>query len=130
VKVCARAKYTIEELAAKTLLPLAQLKATIEKYNSDAKAGTDTEFKKAYFFKPLNPPYYAIKNRVVRYKTNGGLAINEKCQVVDKANNPIPNLYAAGSCQGETTPNVHDVCAIGMHAGQNIAMALGKGKSS
>ena len=120
---------TIEELAEKTYLPLAQLKATIEKYNTDAKAGKDTEFGKTTAFVALKPPYYAVPSRVVRYKTNGGLSMNDKCQVVDKAGTPIANLYAAGSCQGETTPNVHDVCAIGMHAGQQIAAALGKGKT-
>lgn len=115
---------SIEELAQKTGIPLEALKRTIERYNADAAAGTDTEFGKKVAFTPLKPPFYGIKNNVVRYKTNGGLAINEKCQVVDKANNPLPNLYAAGACQGETTPNVHDVCAIGMHAGQQIAAAL------
>lgn len=115
---------TIEELAAQTMLPYESLKATIEKYNSDAEAGEDTEFAKMVSFTPLTAPYYAVKNDVVRYKTAGGLSINEKAEVVDKADNPIPNLYAAGSCQGETTPNVHDVCAIGMHAGQMMVEAL------
>lgn len=61
---------------------------------------------------------------LVRYKTYGGVAISEKCQVMDKTNNPIANLYAAGACQGETPPNVHDVCAIGTHAGQQMAAAV------
>lgn len=115
---------TIEELAEKTYLPYETLKATIEKYNADAENGEDTEFGKMVAFSPLQAPYYAVKSNLVRYKTAGGLSINEKTQVVDKAGNPIPNLFAAGSCQGETTPNVHDVSAIGMHAGQMIAAEL------
>lgn len=115
---------TISELAEKIMVPAATLEATIEKYNADAEAGEDTEFGKKLGFYPMKAPYIAIKNQVVRYKTDGGLKINEFCQVVDKAEDPIPNLYAAGSCTGETTPNVHDVFAIGMHAGEMIAKEL------
>jgi fumarate reductase flavoprotein subunit len=115
---------TIEELAAKTRTPFEQLKTTMDKYNEDAKAGTDTEFKKATAFTPINPPYYAVPSTIVRYKTNGGLDINANCEVVDRGKTPIKNLYAAGSCQGQTTPNVNDVCAIGMHAGQQMAASL------
>lgn len=117
---------TVEELAAKTHIPFEQLKATIDKYNEDAKTGTDTEFKKAVAFTPISAPYYAIPSTVVRYKTNGGLDINVNCEVLDRAKTPIPNLYAAGACQGQTTPNVNDVCAVGMHAGQQMAAALKK----
>ncbi|MEM4188860.1 MAG: FAD-dependent oxidoreductase [Candidatus Methanomethylicaceae archaeon] len=115
---------TIEELAEKTLLPYENLKATIEKYNSDAEKGEDTEFGKKVCFYPLKPPYYAVKNKLVRYKATGGLSINERAQVIDRAGNPIPNLFAAGSCQGETTPNVADAFAVGMLAGQIMAQEL------
>jgi hypothetical protein len=115
---------TVEELAEKMMVPVDSLVTTIEKYNADAEAGEDTEFQKRVAFKPIEAPYYAAKNVVVRYKTGGGLKINEKCEVINRAGDAIPNLYAAGSCQGETTPNVHDVSAIGMHAGQMIAEAL------
>lgn len=117
---------TIEELASKTQMPLEQLKTTIDKYNEDASAGTDTEFKKTTAFYPLQAPYYAVPSTIVRYKTNGGLDVNANCEVVDRAKTPIANLYAAGSCQGQTTPNVNDVCALGMHAGQQMAMAIKK----
>ena len=33
------------------------LKATIEKYNSDAEAGEDTEFGKSVAFTPLTAPF-------------------------------------------------------------------------
>lgn len=115
---------TIEELAEKIMVPVETLTATIEKYNADAEAGEDTEFGKTLGFYALKAPYIAIKSQVVRYKTEGGLKINEFCQVVDKAEEPIANLFAAGSCTGETTPNVHDVFAIGMHAGDNIIKEL------
>jgi succinate dehydrogenase/fumarate reductase flavoprotein subunit len=117
---------TLEELAEKTHIPFQQLKATVDKYNADAQAGTDTEFKKTTAFMPISAPYYAIPSTIVRYKTNGGLDINVNCEVVDRGKNVIANLYAAGSCQGQTTPNVNDVCALGMHAGQKMVAALKK----
>ena len=115
---------TVEELAAKMMVPVETLKATVEKYNTDAEAGEDTVFGKSFGFTPLKAPFYALKNRVVRYKTNGGLRIDKDCRVLNRFDEAIPNVYAAGSCQGETTPNVHDVSAIGMHAGQVMAAEL------
>jgi hypothetical protein len=115
---------SIEELAEKMLVPVKTLKATYDRYNREARAGKDTEFGKRLHFNPLTPPLWGAKNVVVRYKTNGGLRIDEKCRVIDRAGDPIPNLYAAGSCQGETTPNVNDVSAVGMHAGQVMAAEL------
>ncbi len=117
---------TLEELAAKTHIPFEQLKATVDKYNADAEAGTDTEFKKTTAFLPITAPFYAVPSTIVRYKTNGGLDINANCEVMDRGKTPIANLYAAGACQGQTTPNVNDVCAVGMHAGQQMAAALKK----
>jgi len=115
---------SIEELAKKMLIPVKTLKATYDKYNRESRAGKDTEFGKRLHFNPLTPPLWGARNVVVRYKTNGGLKIDEQCRVIDRAGDPIPNLFAAGSCQGETTPNVNDVSAVGMHAGQMMAAEL------
>ena len=58
----------------------------------------------------------------------GGLAINDKTEVLNKDGNPIPNLYAAG----EVTGGVHganrlggnavtDILVFGRIAGRNAA---------
>ena len=42
------------------------------------------------------PPYYALNIRPGILATKGGLKVNDRSQVLDKDNNPINNLYAAG----------------------------------
>lgn len=118
---------TIEELAALTFMPLENLKATIEKFNADAKnGGQDTVFKKPIPIKPIEAPYYAVKSTVVRYKASGGLAVNDKLQVLDKAEKPIANLYAVGGAQGEISINIHQAAAMGLFAGEVVAKEITK----
>lgn len=116
---------TPEELAEQMLVKPETLKATIDRYNEMCENGEDTDFERDVALKPLNnPPYVAVKNVLVRYKTIGGMMINENTQVVTEDDEVIPNLYGAGACTGETTTNVHDVSAIGMEAGRQMAAAI------
>lgn len=51
--------------------------------------------------KPIEtPPSDGIKIKLGHLATRGGLKINEKAQVLDLADNPIPGLYAAGEVTG------------------------------
>lgn len=116
---------TLEELAAETLIPYENLRATIERFNADAEAdGVDTEFNKPIGITPINPPYYAVKSFPVRYKAAGGLAINDECQVLNRAENPIPNLYAVGGAQGEVGINIHQASALGLYVGELLVTDL------
>lgn len=102
-------------------MPYKTLKATIDKSNSDAeKDGVDTEFNKRIGIKPLKAPFYAVKSTPVRYKAAGGLAVNEKLQVLDKADDPIKNLYAVGGTQGEASINIHQAASMGLHVADVI----------
>lgn len=116
---------SVEELAAKTLIPVDTLKATFEKFNGDAeKDGVDTEFNKLNGIKPLKPPFYAAQNIPVRYLATGGLTVNNELQVLDRADTPIPNLYAIGGTQGEVSINVHQVSCMGLRVGEVVAESL------
>ena len=74
------------------------LQNTISQYNSFCRQGYDEDFaKERRYLKPLEtPPYYAIRGLAVMLDTVGGIRINERMEVLDKLNTPIPGLYAAG----------------------------------
>ena len=115
---------TIEDLAAQINIPAAELSATLARFNELCEAGEDKDFGRKSFLRPLKPPFYAAYTRPVRYKTYGGLRINVDCQLIDSNDQPIPNVYAAGSVTGSATPNIPDVCGLGMHAGDVIVKNL------
>jgi fumarate reductase flavoprotein subunit len=88
------------------------LRATIEEYNTGCDSGHDPLMgKDRKFLIPLRtPPYYAIKGFPNLLTTLGGLRINHRMEVLDKNNEPIRGLYAAGNDTGgwETdTYNIH-----------------------
>jgi fumarate reductase flavoprotein subunit len=74
------------------------LKNTISQYNDFCRQGYDEDFaKERRYLKPMDTaPYYAIRGLAVMLDTIGGIRINERMEVLDKQNNPIPGLYAAG----------------------------------
>ena len=78
------------------------LKATIEEYNTACDRGRDPLFAKdrRYLLPLRTPPYYAIKWHASYINTIGGIKINEYTEVLDKADRPIPGLYAAGVDSG------------------------------
>ncbi|WP_293397086.1 FAD-dependent oxidoreductase [Nevskia sp.] len=101
---------------------LANLKASIKRYNGFAKAGRDPDFSRgeapietAFHFmavpKVANPnpnllmhpiadagPYYATIVGAGTLDTKGGPVVNSQGQVLDAQRKPIPGLYAAGNC--------------------------------
>ena len=54
-------------------------------------------------------PLYATKARMSIHYTMGGIVIDAQARVLDKNNNPIENLYAAG----EATTGVHGTNRVG-----------------
>ncbi len=74
------------------------LKKTVNEYNAYCKNGHDGAFaKSAQYLLPLkNPPYYAIRGMAVLLDTIGGVRINERMEVLNKDNEPVPGLFAAG----------------------------------
>jgi hypothetical protein len=74
------------------------LKATVEQYNAFCDHGHDDIFAKdRLFLEPLRqPPFYALKSGLMLTQTHGGIKINELTEVMNKDEEPIPGLYAAG----------------------------------
>jgi fumarate reductase flavoprotein subunit len=98
---------SIAELASKIGINADNLSATVEQYNAHCEAGKDPLFFKEMerLFPVKTPPFYAREVRAcVIGQTGAGLNINERAQVLDERNRPIPGLYAAGEVLG---------CAVG-----------------
>jgi len=49
-------------------------------------------------------PYYAVLLGAAGFDTNGGPSINEKSQIIDYRERPIPGLYGAGNCNRLADP--------------------------
>lgn len=105
---------TLEELSAKTGIPAASLRDTLDEFNEGAARGVDPRFgrgsNKFHHFKgdlehEPNPnlevihqaPFYAVKIEMGDLGTYAGLSVNERNEVVDDRGEGIPGLYAVGS---------------------------------
>lgn len=87
----------IAELA--TMLRLRDLPGTVTAWNAAVAAGEDTAFGRTALGGGLHTgPFIALGPlESVAPLSNGGLAIDTACRVLNDAGEPIPGLYAAGS---------------------------------
>ena len=119
---------TIEELAQKINVDENSLKNTIKEFNDCVDGATDKYGRNLFTTKLENGPFIATPRKVSVHHTMGGLKINENANVLDKDNNVIKGLYAAG----EVTGGIHgrnrlggnavvDTVVFGKIAGQNAA---------
>jgi fumarate reductase flavoprotein subunit len=90
---------SLEELAGKTGIDPDGLKATVDEYNEYCEKGFDPIFNKSHkLLRPIKTPkFYAGKQLPGAYGSLGGIKINHKTEVLDKAWKKIPGLYAAGT---------------------------------
>lgn len=112
---------SIDELAEK--LDLLDLKETIEKYNTSAANGEDSEFEKPsnYLQAIAKESFYAFELGVGAYCTMGGLRVNRANQVLDEKGRAIKGLYAAGSdASGVLVGDTYGVNVPGSEAGYCI----------
>ena len=118
---------TIEALAKAIGDPMdaATLKINVETYNGYCEAGVDKMFgRDARSLAPIKtPPFYAVPLYPGLVSTTGGPAINGKHQVLDPDGEPIPRLYAAGTC-GSVVTRVYSV------TGGNIGGCMASGRIS
>ncbi len=125
---------SIEELAKK--MGLAQLPATISRYNRDAAQGEDREFgKPVEYMQPVTQgPFYGFKLNIGAFCTMGGLQVTPQNEVRDEQGQVIPGLYAVGNdaagLTGDTYgPNMPGTCVgyaiySGRNAGQQVTEYL------
>ncbi len=100
------------------------LAGTIERYNNDVIAGSDTAFFKKQGLQTITkPPFYGVEVRpAIVCWTGTGVRINADTAVMNKYEKTIPGLYAAG----ETIGNLHGDRYIGGGGSFGPCIVFGK----
>lgn len=103
---------TINELAASYGMDAATLQASISRYNGFVQDGTDADFQKPIVDEASRieeAPFCAMRLWPKVHFSMGGVAINERSQVLDFDGRTIKGLYAAGEVVG----GVHGASRLG-----------------
>lgn len=111
-----------DQLALKMNIPADNLKNTIDQFNTFAESGQDLQFGRAAasMEKFSKGKLYAIKLAPAVLNTQGGPEHNEKAEILDINDQPIPHLYSAGELGG--------MCVNRYQGGGNLAECLIFGK--
>jgi fumarate reductase flavoprotein subunit len=118
---------SIEELAVKMGVNPDVLKSTVEEYNRFCDQKHDDLFaKNPKYLRPLKgPKFYAVKAHTIFLGTMGGIKINHNTEVIDKKDNVIPGLYAAGFDAGGM---YGDSYHIRVASGGSVGFAFNSGR--
>lgn len=120
---------TLKEAADFFGIDVIEMQATVDRYNGYIDSGKDEEFNKRLLTNRIETgPYYILKTGPAVHHTMGGIKINTNAEVLDRDNNIIEGLYAAG----EVTGGIHgtnrlgsdalaDITVFGRIAGKNAA---------
>ena len=94
---------SLRELSEKLGIPRVNLEGSIAEYNyavANHRLGDLAVPRMGHAFKIETPPFYAEGVLARLNCTLGGVRINTQAEVVDKDDQPIPGLYAAGEVMG------------------------------
>jgi fumarate reductase flavoprotein subunit len=118
---------SVEELAGKMGVDATVLKNTVEEYNRFCEQKHDDLFAKdpKYLWPLKGPKYYAVKAHTIFLGTMGGIKINHNTEVVDKKDNVIPGLYAAGFDAGGMYGDSYHVSVA---SGGSVGFAFNSGR--
>ena len=117
---------TLEELAQKIEVPVDALLKTVERVNSLAAKGEDTDYgKRPELLTTIEKaPFYAFKWGPALLATFGGPMVDVEMKVLDTDDWPIPGLYAVGSCVGGIYAVTYPSVLAGSDLGTAITLAL------
>lgn len=124
---------SIEDLAGKVGLPPGELRDLVESFNRAVKDDKALDLpipKSKNAYRIDTPPFYALYPVLPGLNHPlGGLKINIKGQVLDKENNPIPGLYAAGSIVNWSFGKPYSISGVisykgSYHAGESSGLAF------
>jgi len=105
----------IEEIAGFIGCDQAIFVNTIKEYNESCSKGYDAIFAKdrKYMIPLSEGPYYVIKAGVGMIATHGGILTDEKMRVLDKNQQPMKGLYAAGIDVGDVDGDTYQLALSG-----------------
>lgn len=117
---------SVEELAEKLGADPLVLQKTLDEYNAACAQGKDEKFfKNPQYLKSIRGKrYYAARFLVTAYGSFGGIVINEKGQVLNAQNRPIPGLFCTGMDANCINADSYTHQMTGSTSGFNYAMAL------
>ena len=121
---------TVKEAAEVIGCDEATLQASLDEWNAACDAGVDEQYQTAlpYLLKIDTPPYYVMEESGALLATTGGLCVNEKSEVIDRDEKPIPGLYAIGNVSGsmfyDTYP--HQISAVSTGRCLTFGYVLGR----
>jgi fumarate reductase flavoprotein subunit len=119
---------SLDDLASQLAVDAAALKTSVSDYNAMVAAGVDTEFgKPAEYLRevPVDGSFYAFELQPDICSVQGGIVINDRCEVVNAEGVPIPGLYGAGIECSYTGFYYND-----RHGGDNQAFSVFSGRTS
>lgn len=119
-------------LAKKINVPADQLDQTVTRWNQNVKSKKDADFQRTTGMdNPLNGKCYAIKIAPGIHYTMGGVKVNPKTEVLTKAGQTVPGLFAAGELTGGLHGSnriggnsVAEIVIFGRQAGDQVASYL------
>ena len=77
------------------------------------------------FLENLKPPYYALKQFPVRFRTRGGAVVDESGRLLDGAGKAIPGVYCCGAAAQGGGESLTTNGAFGIFTGKAVASDLG-----
>ncbi|MDN6967349.1 FAD-dependent oxidoreductase [Oenococcus sp. UCMA 17063] len=115
------------DLSKKMMVPINNLNETVKNYNALVATGKDTDLYKADKFMKFSvgqEPFYAIKACSTSLGTIGGVAVDEKFNVLSPNNRAIPGAFAAGNTAAggmydDSYPTIEGLsCAFAWNSGR------------
>ena len=113
---------TLEELAEKLEIPKDKLVATIDTFNKGVRGEIKDPFREKAFTREFKNqgPYYGVQVESAIHMTKGGVAANEKAEVLYENGEIVEGLYAAGEVTN-TSAAYSGAVIFGRVAGESAA---------
>ena len=116
---------TVEQLASGMGVSEDVLGKTVDRFSSMVEAGKDSDFGRKQFLENLKPPYYALKQFPVRFRTRGGAVVDGGGRLLDANGKAIAGVYCCGAAAQGGGESLTTNGAFGILAGKAVTEDLG-----